>query len=69
LTAFVAKVFCHANTVVDDLLEEKKDLHPTITFLKNHMNAKGEFKEIQDTRISGSWLKVINFKLAARKEI
>ncbi|XP_060597411.1 complement C3-like [Ruditapes philippinarum] len=56
LTAFVAKVFCHANTVVDDLLDEKNDLHPTITFLKNHMNAKGEFKEIQDTRF-GSWLK------------
>ncbi|XP_053373562.1 venom factor-like [Mercenaria mercenaria] len=56
LTAFVAKVFCHAKTVVDDVLDEQTDLLPTINFLNDHINARGEFVEILDIR-SGSWLK------------
>ncbi|XP_060581763.1 venom factor-like [Ruditapes philippinarum] len=56
LTAFVAKVFCHANTVIDDLLDVRIDIYPTLDFLKNHMNRNGEFREIQDTN-NGAWLK------------
>ena len=57
LTAFVAKVFCHANSVVDGLLDETTDLYPTITYLKNRINEAGQFKEIHDI-YSGFPLKV-----------
>lgn len=45
LTAFVAKVFCHAKNVVDDAVDEESDLYPTIVWLNNRTNNQGQFIE------------------------
>ncbi|XP_053388991.1 A.superbus venom factor 2-like [Mercenaria mercenaria] len=43
LTAFVAKVFCKARSVVDDAVDEQEDIKITINWLQNHVEYDGSF--------------------------
>ncbi|XP_060576890.1 complement C4-like [Ruditapes philippinarum] len=43
LTAFVAKVFCQASKVVNDAVDQEKDVKLTIDWLNNHAEADGSF--------------------------